>query len=156
MRIILQQDVEHLERMLGYEWRDRGELLTALIHTTWANETGVTPNQRLEFLGDSVLDLVSAEWLMVNMPSAREGVLSQARAGMVKASSLAQRSRELGLGGMILLGKGADYLRDVESVLADTLEAVIGAAYLDGGIEAARTVILNAGILRTQTTNRGE
>jgi ribonuclease-3 len=132
-----------LEERLGYRWNESWLLLAALSHSSWCNEQvpKQTPNERLEFLGDSVLDLVSAEYLYVSMPTAREGALSQTRSKVVHTGALARRARELGLGDLLIVGKGADYLRDVESVLADTLEALIGAAYLDGGIAAARQVI---------------
>lgn len=122
----------------------------ALQHTSWANEQvpKTEPNERLEFLGDSVLDLLSAEYLMANMPESREGPLSMARANLVRTCALAQRARDIGLGEYLQVGKGAGNLREVESVLADTLEAIIGAAYIDGGIVAARNVALMAGVLK--------
>lgn len=137
-----------LAQKLGYEWQDFDTLLLAFRHSSWANEQApkAEPNERLEFLGDATLDLLSAEFLMAMMPDAREGVLSQARAQLVRASNLAARAKALGLGDLLMLGKGADYLREVESVLADTMEAVIGSAYRDGGIIAARVVAHHAGI----------
>lgn len=140
--------LDGLQEKLGYVWLDYGKLIRALIHTTWANEHRDVPNQRMEFLGDSVLDLLSAEYLMAAMPDAREGDLSQKRANLVKTCALAQRARELGLGQYLQVGKGAEYLRDVESVLADLLEAIIGSAYLDGGMPAARAVAFRTGVLR--------
>lgn len=141
---------EELQKKLGYEWQDVTLLELAFAHTSWANEQTpkVQPNERLEFLGDSVLDIVSAEFLMVTMPEVREGVLSQKRANLVKTCALAARARELGVGHMLRVGRGAEYIREVEKVLADTMEAIVGAAYQDGGIDAARTVALMAGILR--------
>lgn len=139
-----------LQVKLGYTWADPEILREALRHTSWCNEHQAKPdpNERLEFLGDAVLDLVSAEYLMAMMPRSREGALSQARSALVKTCSLAGKARALGLGKFLLVGKGADYLRDVESVLADCIEAVIGAAFRDGGIQAARDVIYKMGILR--------
>lgn len=138
-----------LEEKLGYVWKDVRHLETAFQHTSWTNEQSskVKPNERLEFLGDSCLDLIAAEYLMATMPDVREGPLSQERARLVRTCALAQRARELELGRMLKVGKGADYLREVESVLADTLEAVVGAAYMDGGLEAARQVALAAGVV---------
>lgn len=139
-----------LEKKLGYTWNNPQHLLKAFHHSSWANEVHIQPNERLEFLGDSCLDLISAEYLMANMPEAREGKLSQERAQLVRTSALAGRAKELQLGEMLQVGKGADYLREVESVLADTMEAVIGAAYLDGGLEAARQVAYAAKIVGHQ------
>lgn len=138
----------NLQVKLGYHWTDHRRLFEAFRHTSWANEQVPrrVPNERLEFLGDSALDLISAEYLFVTMPSEREGALSQTRSKLVRTGALAQRARELGLGDLLLVGKGADYLREVESVLADTLEALIGAAYMDGGIAAARQVAHAANI----------
>jgi ribonuclease-3 len=146
----MDRKLSQLEERLGYTWKSLALLESAFVHTSWANEQRPksAPNERLEFLGDAALDLITAEYLMAAMPDVREGPLSQERARLVKTYSLAQRARELGLGQLLLVGKGADYLREVESVLADTLEAVIGAAYMDGGLEAARVVALNAGVLR--------
>lgn len=139
-----------LATKLGYTWRDEELLIQAFCHTSWCNEQPLKcePNERLEFLGDSVLDLLSAEFLMTKYPDEREGVLSQARAGIVKKHSLAQRAKELGLGSLLLIGRGANTLRETEGVLADTLEALIGAAYADGGLPAARQVAMAAGVLR--------
>lgn len=144
--------IEDLQERLGYEWTHSYLLEQALTHTSWANER--TPkaehNERLEFLGDSVLDFLSAEYLMAVMPGMREGPLSQTRALLVCTGALAQRARELQIGDLLQLGKGSLYLREVESVLADAMEAIIGAAYLDGGLMAARQVVLKAGILKQE------
>lgn len=142
------EELEALAARLGHEWRDRSTLELALVHSSYANPLGLTPNERLEFLGDSVLDLLSAEFLMLKNPAEREGFLSQRRAELVRMCALAERARELGLGELLLVGKGCDYLRTVPSVLADVMEACIGSAYVDGGLEAARRVARNAGILR--------
>jgi ribonuclease-3 len=142
--------LQYLEDRLGYTWTKYELLERALQHTSWANEQcpKTEPNERLEFLGDSVLDLLSAEYLMASMPESREGPLSMARANLVRTCALAQRARDLGLGAYLQVGKGAHNLREVESVLADTLEAIIGAAYVDGGITAARQVAYMTGVLR--------
>ncbi len=138
-----------LAKRLGYEWQNAELLLQAFCHTSWCNEqpSRCEPNERLEFLGDSVLDLLSAEFLMTKYPTEREGVLSQARAGIVKKQALAHKAAELGLGHLLLIGRGADALRTTEGVLADTMEALIGAAYADGGLAAARQVAMAAGVL---------
>lgn len=142
--------MEWLQHRLGHKWTRTELLERALQHTSWANEQSprTEPNERLEFLGDSVLDLLSAEYLMATMPESREGPLSIARAQLVRSCTLAKHARELGLGEFLLVGKGADNLRDVESVLADTLEAIIGSAYIDGGITAARSVAVMVGVLK--------
>lgn len=141
-----------LQERLGYKFDHPYALEKALRHTSWANEQvpKMESNERLEFLGDSVLDLLCAEWLMTQMPESREGPLSQARAKLVCMPALAQRAKELGLGELLQLGKGSVYLREVDSVLADAMEAIIGAAYLDRGLQAARMVATNVGILRKE------
>lgn len=139
-----------LVHRLGYEWQDKSLLTRAFYHSSYANSLSprAEPNERLEFLGDSVLDLLSAEFLMVQMPDAREGRLSHSRANLVRASNLAMRARELDLGYLLYVGPGQEYVREVEGVLADTMEALIGAAYMDGGIAAARQVAVSSGVLR--------
>lgn len=135
-----------LAARLGHSWNDISILETALRHSSYAHQAGCSPNERLEYLGDSVLDLLSAEYLMARHPDQREGFLSQQRAELVRMCALAARARALGIGEALLVGKGGDYLRTTESVLADALEAVVGAAYVDGGLPAARQVVHNAGI----------
>lgn len=125
--------LDELQERLGYRWKDQSLLVTALTHSTFGNENGIEHNERYEFIGDSVLDLVTAEWLMAEHPKKREGFLSQQRAQLVRTCALAQRARDLGLHEALMLGKGSSYLRGVESVLADALEAVIGALYRDCG-----------------------
>jgi ribonuclease-3 len=143
-------DYVELAKRLGHEWTDIGRLVDAFFHSSWANEQvpRAESNERLEFLGDSVLDLLSAEFLMVKMPNDREGKLSQARAQIVCESNLAEMAKKLELGELLLVGKGADYIRRVPGVLADTMEAIIGAAYQDGGITAARQVVQASGVFR--------
>jgi ribonuclease-3 len=132
-----------------YVWQDESLLQTALRHTSWCNEhRGCEPNERLEWLGDSVLDLLVADALFHAYPKQREGYLSEQRSERVKTQSLARAAQRLGLDAMLQLGKGSQQLREQPSVLADTMEAVIGAAYLDGGLPAARTVAMGAGIFR--------
>ncbi len=139
-----------LAQRLKYEWTDIDRLIDAFCHTSWANEQipRAESNERLEFLGDSVLDLLCAEFFMVKMPTAREGKLSQARAQVACEAHLADVARALGLGDLLLVGKGCDHIKKVASVLADTMEAIIGAAYKDGGIHAARQVVAASGILK--------
>lgn len=137
-------DRRHLERLLGHRFQ-RGELLDqALTHRS----AGGLNNERLEFLGDALIGFVVAEALVGRLPNADEGTLSRMRAALVKRESLAELARGLALGDYLRLGAGelrtGGYNRD--SILADALEAVLGAVYLDGGFEAAGAVAL--GLLR--------
>lgn len=116
----------------------------ALTHSSFANERGLEQdNERLEFLGDSVLGLVVADRLFRGDPSAPEGVLSRTRSHVVSAEALARRARELDLGPALQLGHGEDQSggREKPSLLADALEAVIGAVFVDGGLQAARDLV---------------
>lgn len=142
-----QSQLMELAGRLGHSWNDISLLDTALRHSSFANQHGLPHNERAEFLGDSVLDLLCAELLMARHPEEREGFMSQQRANMIKGCTLATRARDIGLGSLIMVGRGAEYLRDVDSVLADALEAVVGTAFMDGGLPAARQVAHNAGIL---------
>ncbi len=133
-----------LER-LGYCFRDRSLLQQALSHRSWCGEQeGVPSNERLEFLGDAVIGLVVAEDCYRRYPEAPEGRLAKIRAAVVNARVLAQVASSLALGPHLLLGKGEEASggRTKVSILADTLEAVVGAVYLDGGWEASRTLVL--------------
>jgi ribonuclease-3 len=120
----------------------------ALTHRSYANEKGgmkstIRDNQRLEFLGDAVLGLCVSELLMQSFPDADEGELSRIRSGLVKAEPLAEFGRNVGLGEALRLGRGAIASGDQrqKNVLADAVEALVGAAYLDGGHEAARALV---------------
>jgi ribonuclease-3 len=117
----------------------------ALRHRSWCAENGgVESNERLEFLGDAVLGLVITDHLYDSTPTDPEGVLAQRRAELVNAVALAELGRQLALGSSLLLGKGEEATggRDKTSILADALEAVFGAVYLDGGLDQARRLIL--------------
>jgi ribonuclease-3 len=135
----LRADVDRLARQLGYAFRDADLLEAALTHRSAQSRH----NERLEFLGDAVLGLVSAEALWQRFPDATEGQLTRLRAQLVKRETLAAVARDLDLGQYLRLGPGelrsGGHARD--SILADALEAVIGAVYLDGGLEAARRAI---------------
>jgi ribonuclease-3 len=135
----LRADVDRLARQLGYAFRDADLLEAALTHRSAQSRH----NERLEFLGDAVLGLVSAEALWQRFPDATEGQLTRLRAQLVKRETLAAVARDLALGQYLRLGPGelrsGGHARD--SILADALEAVIGAVYLDGGLEAARGAI---------------
>jgi|LSQX01.3.fsa_nt_gb ribonuclease-3 len=147
--------------ILAYEFKDIHLIITALTHSSYANEAGgkIPYNERLEFLGDSVLGLVISDYLYKTYSDLSEGELSKIRAGVVSEYSLAQRAREIGLGSYLRLGKGEDNFggRDRSSVLADAMEAVIGAVYLDGGLDAAKTYVLNQlrSIIVSQLAGKG-
>jgi ribonuclease III len=135
-----------LENDLGYTFRDPGLLELALTHPSVAHEQGVPlqTNQRLEFLGDAVLQLVLTRELYDKFPAFGEGPLTKARAKLVNRRTLAERARQLGLGKNLILSRGEEMHegRDRLSTLADTFEALLGAIFLDGGFEAAREFIL--------------
>jgi ribonuclease III len=135
-------DYSTLESMLGYTFRDRGLLEQALRHASWCNEqTGdrLEDNERLEFLGDAVLDLVVGHKLMTRYPQLREGELSVTRAQVVSEAGLSEVAGQLGVGEWLLLGKGEEKSggRSKPSILADAFEALLAAVYLDGGFAAA-------------------
>jgi ribonuclease-3 len=135
-----------LERRLGVRIRDRALLETALTHRSFAYERGgLETNERLEFLGDAVLGLVVTDALYREYPTLPEGDLAKMRAALVNMTVLADVAREIGLGDAVLLGRGEAMTggRAKPSILADTLEAVFGAVYLDRGVEEARRVILD-------------
>ncbi len=132
-------NLENLQIKLGYFFKDSNLLTQALTHSSFANEHSLENNERLEFLGDAVLELCISRVLFFGFPDASEGHLTKLRAGLVSEYSLARVARFLSLGDCILLGKGEEHQggRDRDSVLSDTLEAVLGAVYLDSGYSAA-------------------
>jgi ribonuclease-3 len=134
-----------LEDQLGYRFRDAALRETALTHTSWVNEAGPTArtdNERLEFLGDAVLALVVSDLLMRRLPDRAEGDLTRVRAALVSESGLARAASALDLGRWLLLGRGEERTggRTRPSILANALEALMGAIYLDGGLAPAQTV----------------
>lgn len=138
--------MDALEQKLGYHFKDRGLLEHALTHSSYANEhrnLGLTSNERLEFLGDSVLGMVAAERLFWEHPDMPEGDLTRTRAALVCEGALHQVALSLGLGRYLRLGRGEDAGggRERPSILADATEAVLAAVYLDGGMEAVRPII---------------
>lgn len=135
-----------LENALGYQFKDTGLLRVALQHSSYVNEhrdLALQDNERLEFLGDAVLDLVITHILMDQFPQTREGELSRMRATIVNESQLADVAQSLNLGQHLLLGKGEalSHGQEKSSILADALEAIVAAVYLDGGIRAVFEVI---------------
>lgn len=138
--------IDKLSKALGYTFKHPEILLQALRHSSHLNEQPVPDlqdNERLEFLGDAVLDLAVSHLLMELFPDAEEGDLSKYRAMVVDEGGLCQVARALGLGEYLLLGKGEDQSggREKPSILANTMEALIGAIYLDTGFDRAMTII---------------
>ncbi|HJA25098.1 MAG TPA: ribonuclease III [Candidatus Fournierella merdigallinarum] len=138
--------MHQLEAVIGYTFHNPALLETALTHTSYANEAKghVKHNERLEFLGDSVLSIVVADYLFHNWTDRPEGELTKARASLVCEGALFQFAQEIDLGRYLRLGKGEERGggRTRPSVVSDAFEALIAALYLDGGMEAARAFIL--------------
>lgn len=137
--------MELLESALGYTFRDRALLTQALTHASLGYESQRTQpdNQRLEFLGDAVLQLLLSELLYQRYRDADEGMLTKVRAQIVSSKALATVARRIKLGGFLLMGRGEESHggRERDSSLADALEAIAGAVFLDGGMSAAQTMV---------------
>ncbi len=133
-----------LENIIGYTFNNPALLSEALTHSSYTNGKHLKSNERLEFLGDSVLSIVVSKYLFENLSDMPEGMLTKIRAGVVCENALYPFARKIDLGKYIFLGKGEEMTggRDRHSILADAFEALIAAIYLDGGIEAARSFIL--------------
>lgn len=148
-----------LEGRLGYNFKNISLLKNALVHTSYANEVrnGVTSNERLEFLGDSVLSLIVSDHIFNKFSGMPEGELTRLRASLVCEKSLCSFARELDLGHFLYLGKGEDKGggRDRDSILADAFEAVLAAIYLDGGMDAAKEYVMRF-VLREIETHTEE
>ena len=143
----MQQKLDELQRKIGYMFRDKELLKSALMHSSYTNEAHLPKhkcNERLEFLGDAVLELISSEFLFFGNQKTAEGELTRMRASMVCEPSLAFCAREIGLGDFLLLGKGEEVTggRNRDSITSDALEALIGAIYLDGGFANAKEFVL--------------
>ena len=152
--------MDGLEEKLGYCFRDRGLLEHAMTHSSYANEhrgEGLTSNERLEFLGDSVLGVVVADYLFHEHPDMPEGELTRTRAALVCESSLYEAAKGLDLGRYLRLGKGEDAGggRKRPSILADAAEAMLAAVYLDGGMEAVRPIIRELILNKEQEKSAG-
>lgn len=140
-------DYSILEDNINYVFKDKDLLINALTHTSFANEHKVKKikdNERLEFLGDAVLEMVSSEFLFENMNEMPEGEMTKLRASLVCEPTLAIDAREIELESFIYLGKGEEATggRKRDSIVSDAFEALIGAIFLDGGVDAARSFIL--------------
>ena len=138
--------IKDLETAIGYRFHNISVLQNALTHSSYANERwhdSLKSNERLEFLGDSVLGMLVAEYLYGNFSDRLEGELTRMRADMVCEKALAKVAVRIGLGKHLLLGKGEEQNggRNRDSILADALESVIAACYLDGGMDAARAFV---------------
>lgn len=142
----MEDKLKELEKRIGYKFQDFSLLKHALMHSSYTNEKHLPKyqcNERLEFLGDAVLELVSSEFLFLENPKEPEGKLTKTRASMVCEPSLAFCARDIELGSYLLLGKGEEATggRTRESVTSDAMEALIGAIYLDGGFANAKEFI---------------
>lgn len=138
--------LEELEKRIGYEFKNKALLKQAITHSSFTNEQKINKlghYERLEFLGDAVLELVSSDFLYHRFPEQTEGSLTKTRASMVCEPSLAFCARDLELGKFMLLGRGEESTggRNRDSITSDAMEAVIGAIYLDGGLDRAREFI---------------
>ncbi|MDO4869404.1 MAG: ribonuclease III [Bacillota bacterium] len=138
--------LRELQNKLGYDFRDESLLETALTHSSYTRERNrhVRCNERLEFLGDAFFDAIIGEELYRSFPDEEEGFLSRIRATIVCEKSLAMKAEAFDLGAYLLLGKGEEKTggRTKVSILADAMEALMGAIYLDGGFEAVKTAVL--------------
>lgn len=153
MKVWMNEDMKNnlrlaeLEEKIGYCFQDKNLLKRALMHTSFSNEHRMGKldnNERLEFLGDAVLEVISSDFLYHEYPDYPEGKLTRLRASIVCEPTLALCSREINLGNYLILGKGEEATggRNRDSIVSDAMEAVIGAIYLDGGFDSARTFIL--------------
>ena len=139
-------DISRFEQILGYTFRDKELLIQAFTHSSFVNEQKINKRpdyERLEFLGDAVLEMISSAYLFRKFPDKKEGQMSKMRASLVCEGALAYDAEKLNLKEYILLGKGEEATggRNKESIIADVMEAVIGALFLDGGIEESKRFI---------------
>ena len=138
--------MEMLQKKIGYRFRDLSLLRQALSHSSYANEhrqENAGDNERLEFLGDAVLELSSSEFLFLEYPQMPEGDMTKLRASLVCEPTLALCARDIGLPEYLLLGKGEEHTggRHRDSIVSDAMEALIGAIYLDGGFASAKEFV---------------
>ena len=142
----MNKNIQNLENEIGYVFNDKELLMQALTHSSYVNDRKMDKNlcnERLEFLGDAILEMTSSEFLYSEYPEKDEGELTKLRASLVSETPLAAVAGEIGLGEYLYLGHGEERTggRTRYSVTSDAVEAVIGAIYLDGGIEPARTFV---------------
>lgn len=144
--MLKQEMIRELEKKIGYQFQKKELLVQALTHSSFSNEQKINKlanYERLEFLGDAVLELLSSQFFFENYPDMSEGEMTQKRSSMVCEPALAFCARDLSLGKYILLGKGEEATggRERDSIISDVMEAVLGAIYLDGGFEQARCFV---------------
>ena len=144
--MIKDEDISRFEQLIGYTFRDKQLLVQAFTHSSFVNEQKINKHpdyERLEFLGDAVLEMISSAYLFRKFPDKKEGEMSKMRASLVCEGALAFDAKVLDLKSYILLGQGEETTggRDKESIIADVMEAVIGALFLDGGIEQSKRFI---------------
>lgn len=144
----LKENTGEFEGRIGYAFQDKNNLLLALTHSSYANENrheGLRSNERLEFLGDAVLNISISETIYRRYPMLSEGEMTKARASIVCETTLVKSANNLEIGRFLLLGRGEELTggRTRTSILSDAFEAVIGAIYIDGGMQPARQFILN-------------
>ena len=140
------KDLKELEGKIGYTFKDKTLFKQALTHSSYANEhrhEGLKDNERLEFLGDAVLEIISSEYLFYNYPDMAEGEMTKLRASIVCEPTLALCTHEISLGSYLFLGKGEERTggRNRDSIVSDAMESVIGAIYLDGGFASAKEFV---------------
>ncbi|OHD63426.1 MAG: ribonuclease III [Spirochaetes bacterium RBG_13_51_14] len=144
---IRNKQLDRLQKVIRVKFKNKSMLRRAMTHRSFVNESGrnVTDNERLEYLGDSVLALVVNEYLFRHFEEYREGKLAKIKSAVVSEATLAKIARRIDLGEFILMGKGEEHSggRDRPSILANTFEAVIGAMFLDSGMKTCRTFVLN-------------
>ncbi|MDR2163126.1 MAG: ribonuclease III [Clostridiales Family XIII bacterium] len=142
-------DLRKLQKEIKYKFHDKALLENALMHTSYVNEQGmerIMSNQRLEYLGDAVIELVVTDIIFDKLPNADEGLLTQLRSQLVCTAGLSRVARSIGLGEYLILGKGAEMTgeRDNPTILEDAFEALSGAIYLDGGWKKAEAFVRGA------------
>jgi len=138
-----------LEKIVGHNFKSNEILAHALVHSSYTNENKMGPlsnNERLEFLGDAVLELATSEYIFTNFPEMTEGEMTKLRASVVCEATLSKCARTLGLGEFLRMGKGeiANGGKERDSILCDLFEAIIGAIYIDGGLAPAKRFVLCA------------
>ncbi len=144
--MLLEEDIKKFEQIIGYTFRDKALITQAFTHSSFVNEQKINKKpdyERLEFLGDAVLEMISSAYLFRTYPDKKEGEMSKIRASLVCEKALAYDAEALDIKSYIQLGKGEEATggRQKESIIADVMEAVIGALFLDGGIEQSKRFI---------------
>ncbi|MBQ7678650.1 MAG: ribonuclease III [Butyrivibrio sp.] len=144
--MITLEELGELEQTIGYEFKNKALLVQAVTHSSFSNEQRINRRphyERLEFLGDAVLEMVTSAFLYKHYPDKREGEMTRMRASMVCETALAYCAEDINLRKYLILGKGEEATggRNRESIIADVMEALIGAVYLDGGIRKATAII---------------